>query len=342
MFHFESVLIFALLLLPLLLLLLHWRSGALLARLRERFASSAMFARLAPAFAPQRKTQKVLLTTVALVLLIVALANPRMGYKKESSRQKSADIYIALDVSKSMLATDAQPNRLEAARLFAQQLLQQFSTDRVGLILFAGEATVRTPLTTDHASLQLQIRSASSDDFMQQGTAVESCIDLVERSYGGDASGQVLPPSLIVLTDGENHEARAVERAKIALDKGIHTHVVSFGTEAGARINLADGSGFLRDAAGAEVISRMDANQMRAIAQAGGGVWVDALAKGSTGASQEILQALRNVVRKEGEEANFDSFDTYFFVPALLAFLLLFAEWCLPFAARSKEAKTAA
>lgn len=303
-----------------------------------------MFARLAPAFDAQRKHYKTALALAALALLVVALANPRMGYKTESSQQKSADVYIALDVSKSMLASDAQPNRLEAARLLAQQLIQQLGSDRIGLILFAGEATVRTPLTTDHQSLLLQVRTASSDDFMQQGTAVESCIELVERSYGGgSADGKpaaVLPPSLVVLTDGENHEARAVEKAKIAAGKGIRTHVVSFGTEAGARISLPDGSGFLRDASGQEVVSRLDAAQMRAIAQAGGGVWVDALATGSAGTVSQIVQELRNVQRKEGEQANFDRFDTYFYIPAALALLLLLADWLLPFAAaaRRKEA----
>lgn len=326
MFHFEHPSYFYLLFALPLLAGLFWLMQRQDDQLRQRFGALFGLERLAPNYARYKRPFKFALGLGALTFLILALANPRMGHKTQTVNREGVDVYIALDVSRSMWAEDVKPNRMERARQLTQKIIQGVKGDRVGLILFAGHPYLQMPLTVDYAAAQLFARTASPQLDITQGTAIGSAIDLVvEVSAKAEKQHQ---QAIVVITDGENHETESIETAKAALEKGIRTFIIGVGTEAGAPIPLrqAGRKTFQVNKQGQIVQSKMNTALVREIAQAGGGKFYSTTTA-SDGIVNRLTKELNRLERNSFEQQEFDVYKSYFQYGVALALLLLVLEF---------------
>ena len=259
----------------------------------------------------------------ATVLLIIAAANPQWGFRSVSVERKSADIYIALDISTSMLAQDIPPSRLEKAKRMAMDISTKYQADRVGLILFAGNAYMQSPLTTDWHAIQLFLSAAHPDQAGTQGTAIGDAIRLVLNA-GSEKEGT--QGAIIILTDGEDHDSEAPEAIADASEAGWMTCIIGVGTEGGTTIPvMLDGQVYTkRDQNGQPVITKLNRPLMMELADKGSGKYIDA------GESNVILsqidEAIQGLERTQLEKRSFTEHKSYFqwfLLPALLILLLL-------------------
>lgn len=326
MFHFEQANYFYLLLCIPVLIALFVAITVHNNKLRAHFGALIGLERLAPDISRIKGPLKFGLLMLAIAFLVVAMANPRMGNKTQSVKREGVDIYIALDVSRSMWAEDIKPNRMERARQFAQKLVKAVRGDRVGLILFAGHPYLQMPLTTDYAAAQLFVQTASPKLDITQGTAIESAIDMVVEL--GEKEEQKKQRALIVITDGENHELGAVETAKNAKEKGVTTFVVGIGTESGAPIPIKDAgyAQFQLDKSGQVVQSKMNTDLIKRIAISGGGSFY----KANSGADlviAKLVNKMSKLEKTEFEQQDFDVYESYFQIFVAIALLLLILEF---------------
>ena len=328
MFHFEETTYFWLLLMVPLLggiyAVARWQTQ----RQREAFGSWTGLQRLVTDFAPNRRPLKFGLALGAVVLLTVALANPRAGHTVQAAQREGVDIYLVLDVSKSMWAEDVRPSRMERARQLAQKLLYERRGDRIGLILFAGYPYLQMPLTTDYAAARSFIQIASPKLEITQGTAIAEAIDMVaEISRRAEQTAQ---RAVVIITDGENHEERAPSAAAIAKESGISTYIVGLGTESGAPIPLRNrrGAQFQLDKQGNLVQSKMNVPLMQSIAEEGGGTFYKANEKPDLVVAR-LSRDLDQLEKTRFEQQEFDVYETYFQVFVGLALLLLVLEFLL-------------
>ena len=207
-----------------------WRKQA-----RERFAEHDLFEQLLPSHSNFKFGLKFSFFLVAYIFLVIGLANPQIGTKMEEVKREGIDLIIALDVSNSMKAEDLSPNRLERAKRAMLQLLQELKSDRLGIIVFAGQAYTQLPVTTDYAAAKLFLNTIDTDIVPTQGTAIGAAIELANESFDFEHGGQ---KALIVVTDGENHEDDAITAAEEAREKGIKVYTVGMGTPMGAPIPI--------------------------------------------------------------------------------------------------------
>lgn len=263
------------------------------------------------------------LLAAGLALLAVAWANPQLGAKKQVVVQESADVFIALDISQSMLCQDVAPSRLELAKVFAQKLVQALEGERIGLVFFAGNAFLQMPLSTDYVFILQSIQSATPDLITEQGTAIPAAIKLAEESFGYEPNGG---RAIILITDGEDHAGDAEQAADDAFDNGAITYVAGVGTLGGGSIPMAGGLGesqFKRDEKGDIVRTHLDEAGLRKIALSGGGQVFD-IRQGDAaiGALRREVDALEKRELEVRSFAEFESWYQWFLLPALL-FLLL-------------------
>jgi Ca-activated chloride channel family protein len=330
MFHFEQPNYFYLLLCIPVLIALFVAITIHNNKLRKHFGALIGLERLAPNISRIKGPIKFGLMMLAFAFLVVAMANPRMGNKTQSVKREGVDIFIALDVSRSMWAEDIKPNRMERSRQFAQKLVKAVRGDRVGLILFAGHPYLQMPLTTDYAAAQLFVQTASPKLDITQGTAIESAIDMVVEL--GEKEEKKKQRALIVITDGENHEIDAIETAKIAKTKGVTTFVIGIGTESGAPIPIKDAgySKFQLDKSGQIVQSKMNTDLIKKIAISGGGSFY----KANSGADLVIAKLVNKMSKLEKtafEQQEFDVYESYFQIFVAIALLLLTLEFFLSY-----------
>lgn len=225
--------LYALVLLPVL-----WSVHALWARwrkkARERFGTSAAAERLAPEATKSRHAFKTLWTSLGIGCLIIALANPQVGSKLETVKRKGVDVVFALDVSKSMLAEDVAPNRLEKAKQIIGKTLDALGSDRIGLVVYAGSAYPQLPITTDYSAARMLLRTVNTDIVPSQGTAISEAIQLSDEYF---SSGETTKNKvLFIISDGEDHEEGAQDAAQSVVDKGILIYTIGVGTQKGGPI----------------------------------------------------------------------------------------------------------
>jgi Ca-activated chloride channel family protein len=324
MLHFEQPQYFYLLLLIPVLIGLFVAVTLHNNKLREHFGALLGLERLAPNISKLKRPLKFTILMVSFAFLIVAMANPRMGNKSQTVKREGVDIFIALDVSRSMWAQDIKPNRMERARQFSQKLITAVRGDRIGLILFAGHPYLQMPLTVDYAAAQLFVRSASPKLDITQGTAIETAIDLVVEL--GNKDEKKKQRAIVIVTDGENHELDAVEVAKAAKTAGVTTFLVGIGTEGGAPIPIPGNgrSQFQLDKSGQVVQSKMNSALLYDIGNAGGGKFYK-VEEGSDAVINSLVRKISKLEKAEFEQQDFDVFETYFqyFVGIALVLLIL-------------------
>lgn len=240
-------------------------------RLLEKFADKELHKSIIYSFSSIKTKIKFGLILVALTLLILAFANPQVGTKMTEVKQTGIDVYILLDVSRSMQAEDIKPNRLEKAKYQISNLIQKLRGDRIGLIVFAGDAYIQFPLTTDYSAANLFLSAVDLNSVPQPGTAIASAIDMAVKSFDSAATDK----AIILITDGEDHEGDIDKAVENATDKNIKIYTIGLGSPEGVPIPVYDRNGnqigFKQDNSGQIVLTKLDESILKDIAAKGNG-----------------------------------------------------------------------
>lgn len=286
-----------------------------------RMGEPALIRDLMPEYSATRKNLKIVLLIVALACSIVLLARPQFGIKEETVKKHGVEVMIALDVSRSMLAEDVSPNRLERAKMLVSKLIDNFDEDRVGLIVFAGDAFVQLPITNDFASAKMFLQSISPDLISRQGTNLYEAINLAANSF---TSQENIGKSIIIITDGENHEPGAEEAAEEAAKKGYVIHVLGVGLPDGAPIPDPKTGGYFKDRNGQTVVTRMNEQVCREISKIGHGIF--ARVDNSDEAGRAITAEIEKMQKAETEHKSYKEYDEQFIAMAWIVLFLLIVE----------------
>ena len=284
----------------------------------RRFGDEELVAGLMPSYAKGRVWVRLTLFSIGFLFFVIGLSRPQIGAKLKEHETRGAEIMIVLDVSNSMLAEDYSPNRLERAKLAISRLVDKLREDRIGLIVFAGNAFVQLPITTDYVSAKMFLNSISTESVPVQGTAIGEAISTAMRSFSPQSEKS---RAVIVITDGENHEDDPVEAARIAAEAGARVFTIGVGSPEGKPIPM-DGE-LLKDKEGNIVVTRLDEDVLKEVAAVGNGAYVRA------GNNEFGLNPIIDDIRKmEDEKYNsivFEEYDEqfmYFLGIALFFFVL--------------------
>ena len=291
-------------------------------RLRQ-FGNPELLRSLMPNVSYIRPQLKFYLLVVALVLIIFALARPQIGSRLEKSDTTGVEVMMVLDVSNSMLATDVAPSRIENAKMMLSKLIDQMPDNKVGLIVFSGDAVVQLPMTADNVSAKMFLSTITTKSVANPGTAVGTALDLAIKSFGEE--NKDIGRSIILLTDGENHEDDAVAAAKLAREKGIMVNVVGFGSPQGSPIPVQGTMSFWKDKEGNVVVSKLNETMCQQIAQAGDGVYVRA--DNSNIALRTISKQLSHLQQGEIQSAVYADYADRFYIFAWIALFILIIEF---------------
>ena len=257
---------------------------------------------------------------LSLLFLIIALARPQYGTRVDTRKRSGIEAIIAMDISNSMLAEDVRPNRLEKAKMMVSNLVDNMTDDKVGLIVYAGQAYVQLPITSDYVSAKMFLETISPSMIEMQGTDIAAAISLASNSF---TSQEGVSRAIFVITDGEDNEGGAVEAAKAAAQKGIHVYMLGVGEPGGAPIPIPGTGQYIIDNEGNTVISRLNEDMCREIANAGNGnyIYVD----NSSSAQKKLDKYVDNLGRVEMESSIFSEYDEQFqsFLLMSMLFLLL-------------------
>ena len=284
----------------------------------KAFGDPALVEALMPSWSRSKGWVKAVLFSLAFAFFAIGLARPRTGAKLAERTTKGAEIIVALDVSNSMLAQDYSPNRLERAKLSIARLTDRLQNDRIGLVIFAGTSFVQLPVTTDYVSAKMFLGSIDTGSIPVQGTAIGDAIMLSIKSFSAQSEKSRV---IVVISDGENHEDDAVAAARQAAELGIKVYTIGVGSPEGQPIPV-DGE-LLRDKDGNIVVTRLDEETLRNVAQAGGGAYIHA--GNEEFGLNPIIQDVRSMEDEEFGSIVFEEYDEqymYFFGAALLLFVL--------------------
>ena len=324
MFRFENPQHLGLLSIVLIVVLLYivysfWQNRNL-----DRIGKRALIIRLVPGLSKYRSRLKITLILISLLFLIGALANPQWGTKKEKVKAKSSDVFIALDISQSMMAEDISPNRLERAKRLTQNLVTALRGNRLGIILFAGNAYLQMPLSNDVSAAQMFVSSANTFQATTQGTAIGEAIDLALRAY---EEGEAFQRALIILTDGEDHDDEAVAKAREAKDKGLNIFTIGVGTETGGFVpyRTTSGNQYKRDENGELVKSSLNPQLVRDIASAAEGKHY--FIQDGNEVVIDLKKQIDRLEKQEVEQRSFTDYESYFQYMLAIGIIFLITEF---------------
>lgn len=303
----EHIYFWGFLVLPVLLLLflsyVYWKK-----KTQRKFAEIKLFKKLAPNQSTFKSNLKFLVLTLAFASFIMALVNPKLGTKLETIKREGVDIVFALDVSKSMLAEDIAPNRLEKSKRIITEIINNLTSDRVGLVGYAGSAFPQVPITTDYSTTKTFLQSMNTDMVSSQGTAISQAIDMARSYYNDDDQTNKV---LIILSEGEDHDGNAENMAEQASEEGIRIYTIGVGTERGDPIPIRDNGriqSYLKNEAGETVITKKDTETLRKIADIGNGAYIEG--SSTSEAVDEILNELQKIEKTEFEAKQFADFES--------------------------------
>ena len=286
------------------------------------FGEWPLLVRLMPDYSGSRGTLKMVLLMLAWAMLVLGLADPQTGSKLEKIKRKGIELVFALDVSNSMLAQDIAPSRLERAKQAINRLLDNLENDRVGLVVFAGNAYVQMPITTDYSAAKLFLENVNAGIITTQGTAIGDAIETSVRCFGKSKQSK----AIIVITDGENHEDDAVAAAHSAASSGIRVFTIGMGLPDGAPIPIYNSGmqiGYKKDRQGNTVISRLDDNLLKEVADAGKGVYIRA--NNSQAGVNEVFDQINSLEKVEYDSQIFSDYEDryqFFLLGGLLVLIV--------------------
>ena len=288
----------------------------------QRFGNAAIVQSLLRDVSLWRVYTKFILFTIAYMVLVFAASRPQFGSKMSGEKSEGVEMMFVVDVSNSMMAEDFTPNRLDRTRYAIDKLFSQMKQDRVGMVIFAGEAKVQLPITTDYRMARNFTKRLSPSLVQVQGTDVSDAIDLASLSFSQrEGVGKVM----IIITDGEAHDSDALEAAKRASQRGVAIFTIGIGSPEGAPIQI--GGEFIKDEKGEMVVSRLNEQLLQQIAEVGNGAYVRA-SNAEFGLS-EIVDAIANMDTSELETLHFEEHNEQFIWILWVAFVLLMVEGLL-------------
>ena len=291
-------------------------------QLRE-FGDQELMAQLMPDASKSRPIWKFSLMMIALVLLIIAAARPQYGQKENSIKRQGIEVMVALDISNSMLAEDVAPNRLDRAKQMLSKMIDNMVDDKVGLVVFAGEAFTQLPITCDYVSAKMFLNTITPNLIPTQGTAIGSALQTAITSFGSQESDA--GRAIILITDGENHEDDAIAAAKKAQELGMQVFVIGIGKPEGAPIPKPGTNDYFKDRSGQVVVSKLNEDMCQQIAQAGNGVYVRC--DNTNTAMRALQQELDRIATAELETTVYADYNEQYQSFALIALLLLLIEF---------------
>lgn len=287
-----------------------------------RFGEMSLVNRLMPNVSKIRPSVKFWLSVAALALMIVMLARPQMGSKISHEERNGIETIIAMDISNSMLAEDVVPSRLQKSKMLVENLVDNFTNDKIGLVVFAGDAFVQLPITTDYVSAKMFLQDINPSLIQTQGTDIARAISLSMNSF---TQQKGLGKAIILITDGEDHEGGALEAAKEAKKKGINVFILGVGSSNGAPIPLGNGD-YMRDNAGNTVMTALNEQMCRDVAKAGSGTYIHV--DNTSDAQEKLNDELSRLQKGETDNVVYSEYNEQFQAFALLALILLIIEAC--------------
>ena len=321
----EKIWFWLLLIIPVILvmygLLVFWQK-----RTQKKFANPSLLRKLSPNSSIFKGVLKVIVFCLALSLLVIALVNPKMGTKLETVKREGVDVVFAIDVSKSMLAEDIAPNRIEKSKQLVTQIINNLGSDRVGIIAYAGSAYPQLPITTDYSSAKLFLSQMNTNMLSSQGTAIREAIELAKTYYNDEEQTNRV---LFIISDGEDHVGEASDIAEQANEEGIRIFTIGVGNTAGGPIPLKRNSivqSYKKDQNGETVITRLDEEILKEIASEAKGEYI----YGSNTAEviEKVQGILNGMDKTEFEAKQFadfkDQFQWFIAGGLLLLFLDIF------------------
>ncbi|PQJ79925.1 vWA domain-containing protein [Polaribacter porphyrae] len=300
------------------LLVLWWKK-----RTQRKFANQELLQKLAPNTSTFKSTLKLIMLLLAVSFLVISLVNPKMGSKLKTVKREGVDIVFALDVSRSMLAEDIAPNRLEKGKQIISKIIDKLGSDRVGVIIYAGNSYPLLPITTDHAAANMFLQNAGPDMVSSQGTAINEALELAKRYYNNDEQTNRF---LIIISDGEDHQEETKQVAQNLSNDGIKVYTIGVGTEKGGPIPMRlNGSmiGYKKDRKGETVITKRNPEVLQNIADIANGKYIDG--NFTENPVKEVAEIIANAQKSEFETKQFSDYKDQFqwFLGIGIFFLLL-------------------
>jgi len=327
-----------LLVIPPLLAAFFWWGERVKRKLLTQFVEARLLASLTVGLSPARRKWRYTLVLLAVALLLVAIARPQRGFDLEEVRQNGLDIVVAVDTSKSMLATDIAPSRLARAKLAALELMQTAKADRLGLVAFAGDAFLECPLTIDDTAFQQSVQALDVNSIPQGGTALASAINTALGTFKENGNHKVL----VILTDGEDNDEGALEAAENAAKDGLKIFTIGIGSAEGTLVQIPDGNGgtdYIRDEQGQVVKTKLNEALLQQIATAAGGFYLPL--RGANTMDTLYERGLAPLPKSETKEKLVRRYHEQFQWPLAGAILLLLGEFFLPERVRRNPARAA-
>jgi Ca-activated chloride channel homolog len=295
-------------------------------RARKRLGDMKLVGTLMPELSDSRSVVKFLILLLAMLAGVIMLSRPQFGSRIEDVKKQGVEVIIALDVSNSMLSEDIQPDRITRAKQAISRLVDNLENDKIGLIVFAGDAYTQIPVTTDYVSAKMFLSTISPDMVPKQGTAIGAAINLGIKSF---SPGEGKSKAIIIITDGENHEDDPVAAAEEAAKAGIIIHTIGIGSTEGVPIPVTVNGRkeYLKDASGNTVISKLDEDILKKIAMTTDGNYVRA-SNTNIGLDQ-IYSDIRKLKKQELESTQYTEYNDQFQIFAAIAVFLLFIEFII-------------
>ena len=285
----------------------------------SEFGDPELMAQLMPDASKSRPIVKFALLMGALSLLIIAAARPQYGQQEKTVKRQGIEVMVALDISNSMLAEDVAPNRLNRAKQMLSKMIDNMVDDKVGLVVFAGEAFTQLPITCDYVSAKMFLNTISPKLIPTQGTAIGAALQTAIRSFGSQESDA--GRAIILITDGENHEDDAIAAAKQAQELGIQVFVIGIGKPEGSPIPVPGTNDYIKDRSGQVVVSRLNEEMCQEIAQAGKGAYVRC--DNTNTAMRALQQELDRIATTDLETTVYADYNEQYQSFVLIALLLL-------------------
>jgi Ca-activated chloride channel family protein len=290
---------------------------------QREFADLELLNKLSPQKSKFKPVLKILMITLGLSFLVIALVNPKMGTQLKTIKRQGVDIVFALDISKSMLAEDIAPNRLEKSKQIISKIINKLGSDRVGIIIYAGNAYPLLPITTDHGAAKMFLQNANPDMVSSQGTAINEALKLAKTFFDDDTQTNRF---LFIISDGEDHEGNSSNVAQEILDVGIKTYTIGIGSNKGAPIPIKRNGkfiGYKKDNKDEVVITKLNVQTLKDIAKKGEGKYI--YGKKTSKTIEFVEELLLKADKKEFETKQFSDFKDQFqwFVGIGLLFLIL-------------------
>lgn len=293
-------------------------------RAKKRFGDAQTLKHLMPNVSDGKPLVKFILVLIAFVFLVIGLVDPQVGSKLEKVKREGIDLMLVLDVSNSMLAEDIRPNRLERSKMAISSLIDKLQGDRIGIVIFAGNAYKQLPLTTDYTAAKLFLSAVDTKIVPTQGTAIGEAIEMARESFDDKEHNK----AIIVITDGENHEDDAIGAATTSAENGIKVFTIGMGLPEGSPIPLYNSygnqTGFKKDKQGQTVITKLNEDMLRQIAAAGEGAY--ARANNASTGLRKIFEDISQIEKKEIETKQFTDYEHRFQLYLAVALLFLIIE----------------